>query len=422
MSTPLANQLATEKMQSDFTYFLELTELLGKLRKTPMSSADIKKSGVKELTLKHTGINVDFGIDPNGGVNAYMIPPSLDSNHPFYTTRGMRWGVDKKDRKKVFGKDRTATAWVDDSQYMVGGKWSDMPVVLRILKGVMNHTQFTDRMIAALYLHELGHVYTYFSLFGRLTTKNFLTMEAIKELTSQQPIDKRIMALEILEKDLDIEISNKERIASAKPSARGEMVESVAIVETVAGSKATSFGGYESRNVEQIADQFAVYHGAGADLAYALTTIYKVFKSPETFSTGGFVVLELIKTMVFIYFTVAIPILGILILLLSIPGDKIYDDPEARVEVTRKQLVQALKDTKGQPELHKSILDQIEAIEKLKGTLKDRRSLYTTIYQTITPRGRTMYRQEVFMKSIENMLYNDTYLNAARFGALNDEL
>lgn len=421
MTTQKAVQLATEKMQTDFTFFNELKEAFDKLRKTDMSATSVKKSGIKELTQKYTGINIDFGIENSGQINAYMMTPELDGNHPFYTTRGWRFAADKKAQRKAFGKEMTTEAWVNDADYTVGGAWSKVEVKLRMLKGLMNHTTFTADMITAIFLHELGHVYTYFSLFGRLSTKNFLTMEAIKELTSSQPLEKRIMALEVLEKDLNIHIANKESLCQGDEAKRAQMVESVVITAEAAGGSNTTTSPYETRNIEQIADQFAVYHGSGAALAEGLTEMMKVFRTPETFSKVGFIIMEVVKVLFITYVTLISPILSILILLLAIPGNKVYDDPEARVEVIRKQLVQSLKDTKGQPELHKAILEQIKTIEMISGKLKDRRSFYTLVYQTITPRGRTMYRQEVFMKAMENLLYNDTYLNAAKFGALNNE-
>lgn len=417
-----AHQLATEKMQSDFTFFNDLTLLLGKLRKTNMTPADIKKSGIKELTQQHTGILINFGVPNQGSINAYMIPPALDVNHPFFQARGFRMSPSGKDRKAVFGKGSRAEAWVNDAEYKVGGTWSNIPVVLCILKGAMTHTAMTDKNLAALFLHELGHVYTYFSLFGRLATKNFLTMEAIKELTAQQPIEKRIQALELLEGDLNINIKNKEDIAHQTGKKGSDMVEAVVITETVLTASSTNSYNYETRVSEQIADQFAIYHGAGAALAEALTTMYKVFRLPETYSSGGFVIFEILKVFAILYMGFAMPIIAILLLILCIPGDKIYDDPQARITIARKQLVQSLKDTKGQPELHKAIMEQIDAIDRISGVLKDRRTLYQFIYQSITPRGRTMYKQEVYMKAIENLLFNDTYLNAAKFGELANEL
>ncbi len=418
MGSLVQNTLAVEAMKGEFSLFNELTKLLGALRNTPMSDKDVKNSGVSELVFKETNIKIDFFIDPCEGINAYMMPPQIDKNHPFYTTRGFRLPYDPKQRKLVFNKEKVVEAWVDDSRYQVGGAWSNLPVKLAIFKGMMNFKGFEDEHLAAIFLHELGHVYTYFSLFGMLTTRNTLTDEAIKSLTSSEPLEKRVMSLELLAKDLDIDIKNKEKIAQADDKVRADLIESIVITEEIAGTSGTSKSKYETRNVEQIADKFAVHHGAGAALAESLTIMFKSFGLTETKNDTTFVILEIVKVVSFIFVAAHFPILAILGLLISIPFWKVYDDPQARVELTRKHLMEQLKNTKKQPELHKAILGQIEAIDQLGVVLKDRRSLYDVIYQTITPRGRTMYRQEVFMKSIENLLFNETYLNAAKFGEL----
>lgn len=422
MTNPNHIRLATEKMQTDFTLFNELAARLGELRKSKMTEAEVKKAGIPGLVLKHTGITIDFSIDPAMAINAYMMPPAIDRNHPFYTNFGSNWPIVAKDRKFIVDKKGNLTAkdaWTNDSNYSVGGAWTKVVVKLVLLKGLMKAHNITDKGVAAIFLHELGHVYTYFSLFGKLSRCNFLTMEAVKDITGSSPLEQRVQTLELLEESLDINIKKKEEIAQAPEKIRGELVESIVIAETaIKNNTVSTTARYDVRNIEQIADQFAVFHGAGSDLAEAMLALYKNYSVPETLSTPIFVCLEVAKALFMAYITASVPIVGVLLLLLAIPGDKIYDDPQARLELIRKQLVGSIKDTKGQPWLHEQIMSQINIIEQMEGVLKDRRTLYTLIYQTITPRGRTMYRQEVYMKAVENLLYNDTYFNAAKFGAL----
>lgn len=425
MTIPDSQRLATEKMQNDFTLFNELTTRFGELRKKSMSESEVKKAGIPDLIFKHTGIKISFGIDPCMQINAYMRPPLIDRNHPFFTSRGFSWPIPTTDRKFITNKNgnlSTTEAWTNDSNYTVGGAWSKVVVEVKILKGLMKAQKISDGGIAAIFLHELGHVYTYFSLFGKLTRNNFLTAEAIKDTMGSAPLEKRVQALELLEEGLDINIKKKEEVAQAPENIRGELIESIVIAETAIKASTTSGAeGYDVRNVEQIADQFAIFHGAGGDLAQAMLVMYQTFNAPETLSTKSFVCIELLKTAFMFYILASMPIVGVILLILSIPGNKVYDDPQARLELMRKQLVGSIKDVKDQPWLHEQILSQIKTIEDMEGALKDRRTLYTLIYQTISPRGRTMYRQEVYMKAIENLLYNDTFLNAAKFGALNVE-
>lgn len=426
MTKPNQTRLATEKMQSDFTLFNELTTRLGELRKTPMAEKDVKKADIVALVKKHTGIAIDFQIDKSPYINAYMMPPLIDRNHPFFTNSGFNWPVLAKDRKYLTSEDgklKTKEAWTNDANYSVGGAWSNVVVKLVLLTGLMKSTTISDGGVAAIFLHELGHVYTYFNLFGKLSRCNFLTAEAIKDISGAAPLEKRVQALEILEESLDINIKKKEEIAQAPEKMRGEMVESIVIAETaIKGGTVSGNFNYDTRTIEQIADQFAIFHGAGGDLAQAMMALYKEYDIPETLSTSVYVTLEVAKALFVTWIAYSVPIIGVILLILAIPGNKIYDDPQARIELIRKQLVGSIKDVKNQPWLRDQILSQIKIIEEMEGALKDRRSLYTLIYETITPRGRTMYRQEVFMKAVENLLYNDTYFNAAKFGALTNEI
>lgn len=424
MNPQIKPQLATERMQNDFTLFNELTKRLGALR-TDGSPAKVKESGIDALVLKHTGIKIKFGINPSKMVNAYMMPPQLDVNHPFYTTMGMAWLPEPGQQKTLGvnpGSKKQVEVWTNDANYTVGGAWSKVEIQLEILKGMMKHKSFTDGQIAAIFLHELGHAYTYLSLFGKLSRKNWLTSEAVKDILGAPDLEKRVQVLTRLEGELDISIKNKEKVSQEPEKIRGKVLESIIITEVACNLGTTSANkNFDTRNIEQIADQFAIYHGAGADLATGMLELYRGFGVMEAKSTITYVIFEVIKIMFFGVLTSGNPILAVLILLIAIPSNKVYDDPEARVELIRKQTIESLKHYKDQPEMHKKLMEQLEVMEGLKGLLKDRRSLYTLIYQTISPRGRSMYRQEVFMKSVENLLYNDTYFNAAKFGALTNE-
>lgn len=423
MNSQTKTQLATEKMQNDFTLFNELTKRIGVLRTDP-TPAKVKESGIDELVFKHTGIKIKFGIHKSNQVNAYMMPPDLDRNHPFWTSMGMSWPTDGKSLTKLGVTERkTVEVWTNDANYTVGGGWSKVEIEIQLLRGLLKLKTITDGGVAAIFLHELGHAYTYLSLFGKLSRKNFLTSEAIKDVMGAPELEKRVQVLTKLEDDLDIVIKNKEKIVQSPGKIRGEVLESIVIAEVALNTGTTSSNkGYDTRNIEQIADQFAIYHGAGADLAQGMVEMYRGFGVMESKSNLTFVILEVIKVLWMGTLLSMSPLLGIIILLLTIPGDKVYDDPEARVELMRKQLVGSLKQYKDQPEMHARLMKQLETMEQLKGTLKDRRTFYALIYQTISPRGRTMYRQEVFMKSVENLLYNDTYFNAAKFGALANEI
>lgn len=421
MSHQLKTQLATERMQTDFTLFKELTKRLGELRKDS-SPAKVKESGIDKLVFDHTGIKIKFGIHKSKQVNAYMMPPQIDRNHPFWAM-GYSFPADPEQVKALgMGKKKPVEVWTNDADYTVGGTWSTVEIEIMILRGLMNLKSISDAGVAAIFLHELGHAYTYFSLFGKLSRKNWLTTEAIKDILKVEDHEKRIQRLEMLEKDLDIDIKDKEKIIQSPDKMRGDLIETIVISELMQPSPTTSsHAGYDARNIEQIADQFAIFHGAGADLGQAMVEMYRGFGMVEAKSNFTFVILEILKVVFMIVVTMHSPLYTILFLLIAIPGYKIYDDPAARVELMRKQMVGQLKQLKDQPEMHKKIMEQLEVLESLKGALKDRRSLYTLVYQTISPRGRTMYRQEVFMKSVENLLYNDTYFNAARFGALANE-
>lgn len=423
MSVQSEIRLATEKMKANHTLFKELTKIVKGLRWKEAPQALVKKSDINKLIFDETGILALFKVTPHAELDAYALLPDIDDNHPFMNRMDEDFKTANMDRIHLnrFGSITGTKAWVDPVNFKVGGAWSNVPVTVCITKGLLDTRVFSDENIAGMILHEIGHVFTYFSLLGDLTNKNILIREAVKTALGAAPLEKRVQVLERVESDLHIGIKGKEHLLQTNESVRGEILETVIVTEVVNKRlNVTKTQDYNIRNSEQLADQFAVYMGAGQALVEATVKAERMAGDAVFYTDRTFIQLELVKAMLFMYLTYQIPLIGIVIFFLGVPGKQLYDEPAARVALMRKQLVASLKDTKHIPDLHKQILSQIEAIDELSKLLKDRRTLFTLVYQTITPRGRSIYRQELFSKSVENLLYNETHLNAAKFGALNN--
>lgn len=418
----ILNHIGLEAAVGKTSLAKKLISVIEKLRlNNTYTHEEIKKNDVTGMILDETGMNVTVMVKKGVGLNAYVIFPSMDRNHPFYTTYGM-YGSSESSQVAINMSDTELKGWVDPKDFKVGGVYSKVKVDMVIGYELMRDTRFTVAEIASIMLHELGHIYTYFEMFGLLTRKNFMIADVVKTLQGGSTIDKKELKLIEAERTLGIKIDRKNDLINIPNDKKEDLISSVLITQDyIQAGTSSSTGIYDIRTIEQIADKFVISNGGGVELASALNKLYETYWVKETRSPALYVAIEIAKFILWMISLSIFPLTTIFYTVGILPGPKIYDSPEARIKIIKQQLIGSLKDLKSEPVMRKEIQDQIQVVEDIEKTLKDRRSLLEIIYQNVTPRGRIMYKQEVFMKNIESLLYNNTYLNAAKFGAIKDE-
>lgn len=395
----------------------KLVVLIHKLRQDGTYTQQVMKdSGVSEAILFLTGINADFMVKKGVGQNAYVRYPNLDRNHPFLAAYGYTGGTSEVGTA-LLATNREVIGTIDRKNWKVGGIYSKIKMNITVGHELLASTIFSDEEVVGVILHELGHIFDYFDVLGGLVKRNFLLHDVSKQLAGQTTHEQKVKVLVEAERQLGIQIQNKDDIINAPDKVRSEVAEAVIITEDMIKNRDTSGNPlYDVRTLEQSADRFAIHHGAGVHLGTALNKLYQNANVRETRGAGMFLAVELLKVALFLIGAYVSPFYTILYLIGSIPGPKVYDSPNARIELIKRQLIGSIKDNRGDKEYSAILREQVAVLEDLQKGLNDRRSLYDTIYQTITPRGRSMYKQEVHMKNVENLLYNDFYLNSAKFG------
>ena len=179
-------QLVFESAQFQSGDFAE--ELLIELQRLrdvgDYSQAAMKKCKVPALSKLYTDIDVEFIISDKIYNNAYFVLPSMDKNHPFFKQMGLNSGlnggsaVTLQSIRENGGKVKEAG--VDLATGRVKGFFKQVKVTI-----VMAHNFFTDKEwktehAVAIFLHELGHAFTYFEYFGNIVRRSTLIDQASK--------------------------------------------------------------------------------------------------------------------------------------------------------------------------------------------------------------------------------------------------
>lgn len=384
------------------------TEEVARIRKEgDYSQAAMEKAALSDIVFAHTGIRAVFFITENIHRNAFFRLPQLDNNHPFFTQAGFsNWfGSDTG----ITNLDKTSPleGTVDVKNYKVGGIFSEIEVSIGMGYQLFKDTKFTNEEIAEILAHEVGHAFDYFRVLGNIVRDSWLISNASKVAISQADPEVKKKVLIRTKEQLGIEELDYQDLLQTADVNRKDAVELVLVTNSlIKGTTQSSTPIYDARTIEQAADAFVAYHGGGRALASALVKLNKEHFTVATRPPVVYMAAELFKTIITLVLLYGAPISTIIWLVAIIPGVKLYDSPEARVETLKQQCVAALRQVKD-PDEKAQLTAEIQAIDQSLAELKDRRTFYEAIYDTITPIGRKRYKQEQHQQQIKTLLFNE---------------
>ena len=419
----------------DGGFFKELVAHVAKLRESGYSTPEsIKRSGFEELIFKHTGMSVELSVDRTDlSINAGIMLPSFDRNHPFFSDIRRFFDTSENALNMIKDANGCIDGIVDLKNARVGGVFSQVKTQMYIAGGMMRNKAVTNEMIAAAICHELGHLYTFFEVFGRTFTTTCIIAAASAGIFDIEDQEARRVIIAAANEKLDNVISDDEvaRLAALPKGKRSEVTQTVLVTNAFYESRtATGARAYELRSCEQLADEFAIKIGAGRHLAEMNDFIYRNYNTLSTQSRTRYVLSFVFDILVTIFRLVAgaiaiakgyifYPFLMItyvaLDLLMANPTELIYDRDKQRQTSIKRFLTEALKDPTLTAERKKYYLGEIEAVTELEKTLKDRLTWHEYVVKSLGPRSRKEFKQEQILKDIENLMTNDLFTKAAQF-------
>lgn len=406
--------------------FTKLTEMVHFLRVDGSYSTDaINQTLFNDIVKRHTGLNANLIImDFGSAMNAYATLPELNRNHVFYQLYG---GVSIRGtegtRMLEMMEENKKKASVNLSTGVIGGLYSDIPLDVVVFTGLIKNTIYTPAEIAAVILHELGHHFTYFQYINTVGYGGLITSIAAKEIvgarTKEERIDKLAVAAKVLGIDKKINVKTEGDI-------KAENVQVVLFSNYLKSwYSATGSVQYDFRNCEQLADQFATKHGAGRDIVTAMDKMDRLVGDPSKRSTFTFIAIETCKLIMFVLGVASIALAPIALMSLIVgqpSGYKMYDDPKARAEFVRRQLIASIKDVKRTAPVDNKqldiLVDDLEVVVGVIDNMNDHQTLVALFWQSLPGAASNVYKQEIAAKQLETMLFNDLEYQSTRFELL----
>jgi hypothetical protein len=385
--------------------------------------------GLGDIVFRHTGLIVQFKLDPSqGAVNAQVMPVFLDPDSPLmqaYKRLGLGDLVDSitVTHDRILPLCRELTGSIDLGRSKVSGVFSKLPTDALLGSGLWLSAGLTAEEIAAVTIHEIGHVFTYFEALTTSVTTN-VTLACAKR-------DINLMTDQVHRLELVYEVANYLKVKLDKPDSLADPALSDVTFQSVflaaqGGDSVPSSAGsgtYDLRNSEVVADQFATRHGASRALAGGL---FKIMRGSEADrSMAVHIISETIRLGVRIgiasinpAFTAIMGLSALAYLTFADPELKQYDDPRERLERIRSDLVQVLKTRRFDAKVRTTLLADIEVVESFAQQLHNHRTFFNWLWIWVGSNRRRQFRQMRFEQELEKMVNNDIFVKAAKLQSM----
>lgn len=386
--------------------------LHSKLSETLKDTKNFSEKAVEKAIFDGCGLTVILDIDPSECVNAYVKPPVVDRNHPFFKVLFQNSTYDvlsshddliaelKKDTNAVFESE------LDLKNARVSGFFSTLRIEMAITKGLLFNTYFTAGEKAAIILHEIGHVMSMFEFVGWYTSTNAIIYGASKVFFEVPDAKIKFRLSNAIQETNQMTDAEMDALKKSTP----EVFRNVLLRRKLErfyssmGSETHDITGWESAS-----DQFATRMGAGRDLFTGLSKMYE--GSSSTYSLPRWL-LYTFGCMLAWGFLLMVSWPMALLIVFTNPAKKMYDDPEERLRRVRNETMGFLKSANLSVDLRKQYQTDIELMDSALKQFTDRRGIIELFHTTINPWGRSQHKQTMFQRDLEQLMANPLYLSA----------
>lgn len=357
-----------------------------------------------------------YGRVPFAGVN----PPTIDKNNPLIANfkRQMYQGNGDLETFSNYVREHQlqGTVGVDMT---LAGDLSKVPVTLYLSAPLF--AKLTAEEVAAVMLHELGHVYFYFRYIVRTLVSNGVADMVSREFMKIEDKTQRLKLIKDVEKVTRSTIGNQENLIEdyRKETVYQHVVHEMLLDrDEIVGGEAMA-----GRTWERLADHYVGLHGASDHLA---TALYKLetgggwlFMQRAYVGYAAFYLIEVSSAFILTAAALVSPVNAVAIaaglalgMHLNDTADSIYDEPEERYQTMRRALVARLKDIEqgsgpDTADLRSKTLQSIAVLDELLSKVNDKDDLNAFIQKNWLPSGRRNAAAVAYQHDLEAYLNND---------------
>lgn len=383
-----------------------------------LRTKDLQNFDIEKIIFEETGIRTIQLVD-EGIYNACVYPPLVDRNNPIAADFWVEFRENDDALQQIKKAKGAISGTVDLRNARVGGVFSEIVCEMHVGDQFFFNSKFTGAHIAAIMCHEIGHVHTYFEALSEVATINRVLQAVCTDVLKGADYERRLVLLTEAERVLGCKIDLKEEHAKMDKMEGYQIL----IIESTARKARSALGSplYDFKSWEQSSDQFATRLGYGVHLAEALAEMHKLFDTPTYWSAPRFYLMEVFKWLFGIGLMIVPGYNLIFVLLLFMMGNPlwdVYDSPADRIVRIRRETLGELKNQKIDPKRRKTLLEDIEAMDRMLEGMKDRRTFYERVWILLSSTARSGTRQQRIQQELESLANNDLFLASAKLKEL----
>lgn len=382
---------------------------------------------LEEVTLKRFGLRIQ--ILPSSDTIMAVLPMFSNKHHIFLPEHHHgNFEIDEQEilLKRWGGK----TGTIDLARAKVSGVFSEY--VHRFYMNpyfIYNTTNCTPEELSAVYLHEIGHLFTYYEFASRLEKTNQVLAEMSKMIKNSEDIGK----INYKYQEFMTLTDSEERDAITEKTDR-QVISMTLFLKYVDFVKSQlSDNKYDETSAEAAADLFSSRFGKGRDLVSALNRFessFGVYNDENQLFALKLVVntCDIIVFAAFIFSTMGLTTAALVpsLLLVLTTGNYIYTSGDRFVDMTydtlkdrykrvRAQYINILKERIYSKEETQKVLEDIYAMDDIIKNTGEFTSIGRKLSNMIFSTNRKASNSVVAQKLLEALASNDLYVNSSEF-------
>lgn len=386
---------------------------------------------LQDITKKYTNLYIVFGVIKNDGYDARCVYVKLDKNSPLFVNYSETFRTENErfltaQAEYIVRYNPRALGWVDRKTGTVHGTFEQIGSRIVMSNGLLSTDVFLVEEVAAIYLHELGHAFTYLESVGEIVSVNFALATIAAATLGINDITRRVGFLKTASAHFDLATFDVTEASTAKEPTALAVILVDARIRAIRSQ--TGLTVYDANGAEALCDQFATRHGAGRYFVTGLDKIYRLGISysgdldysrnstrvlthiAEVALFAGSIVLATVIPLVAI-----VPTLFVTDALLKNPLVGKYDRIGDRFQRIRNDTVNALKQKGLSKEQVDIYLDDIATIDNITKDIKPYFSFLEWLALTLRPKFRKEFNQKQLEQELEKLATNDLFIKAAQF-------
>ncbi len=402
----MRNSLKQSMESIDFqsgALFAELVLTLTDLQK--LDAKDIPDSDeaqrLSAVIANRTGVQVQFAF---GSIGPSIEIPHINRNNAL-VSEFFRERITSTDGAALIAKaGGVVRGSVNRSNSTVSGVFSEQSNRLHYPTSMIKDKKFTTEEHAAIILHELGHLFSYFEFMTRSASTNQVLAGLSKAWAGSDTAKEREAVLINVKKALKLKDLDAEALSKSTSIKAVEIVVITGVVQNSRSELGASV--YDYNSWEYLSDQFAARHGAGRHIVTALDKLYRSSWQKSFRSTPAFIAWEAFKLLLL----VAIPPMSVIFFVLD-QDQVIYDEPGDRFKRIRNQIIENLKDRDLSKEDAEALQADLKAIDAICINVNDRRQFMSVMCDFLSSSGKDR-DYKLLQRQLEDLAANELFVHA----------